>query len=147
MKKTHCDSHSPDLYSASPSRRSPIVRNPSGSLGIATLVTLLRSVSSLHWRSPPVLSIVGVWAVDVALLHKPPMFCPAVLLKAGSWNCRCYTRGFRLPWLMLWWRTRRAPSTGGSYHTGASSQHSPPVPRPVVLDVLAFHSWRCRPSR
>ena len=34
---------------------------------------------------------------------------------------------------MLWWRTRRAPSAGGSFHTGASSQRSRPVPRPVVL--------------
>ena len=38
---------------------------------------------------------------------------------------------------MLWWRTRRAPSTGDSFHTGASSQGSRPVPRPVVLDLLA----------
>ena len=50
------------------------------------------------------------------------------------------------PWLMLWWGIRRAPSTGGSYHTGASSQPSPPVPQPVVLDVLAL-PWRSRPSR
>ena len=29
---------------------------------------------------------------------------------------------------MLWWCTRRAPSTGGSFHTGASLQRSRPVP-------------------
>ena len=39
---------------------------------------------------------------------------------------------------MFWWRTRRAPSTGRSCHTGAPSQRSRPVPRPVVLDVLAL---------
>ena len=52
-----------------------------------------------------------------------------------------------LPWLMFWWRNLRAPSTGASYHTGASSQRSRSVPRPVVLNVLALLSWRCRPSR
>ena len=51
-----------------------------------------------------------------------------------------------LPRLMLWWRNRRTPSTGGDYHTGASSQRSRLVPRPVVLDVLAL-PWRSRPSR
>ena len=33
------------------------------------------------------------------------------------------------------------------HNTGASSQRSRPVPRPVVVDVLAFLSWCCRPSR
>ena len=47
---------------------------------------------------------------------------------------------------MSWWRTCRAPSTGGSYHTDASSQRSRPVPRPAVLDVLAL-PWPSRPSR
>ena len=35
------------------------------------------------------------------------------------------------------------PSTGASYNTGASSQRSRPVPRPVVLDVLTLLSWWC----
>ena len=48
---------------------------------------------------------------------------------------------------MSWLRTRRAPSTGASYNTGASSQRSRPVPRPVVLDVLALLSRCCRTSR
>ena len=39
---------------------------------------------------------------------------------------------------MPWWRTHRAPSTGDSYQTGVSSEHSRLVPRPVVLDVLAL---------
>ena len=33
------------------------------------------------------------------------------------------------------------------YNTGASSQCSWPVPRPVVLNVLALFSWCCRSSR
>ena len=35
-------------------------------------------------------------------------------------------------------RSRDAPSTGASYNTGAFPQPSRPVPRPVVLDVLAL---------
>ena len=48
---------------------------------------------------------------------------------------------------MFWWRNHRAPSNSASYHTGASSQRSRSVPRPVVLDLLALLSWCCRPSR
>ena len=48
-----------------------------------------------------------------------------------------------LPWLMSWWRSRRASSIGAFYHTGASSQCSRPIPRPVILDVLALFSWHC----
>ena len=60
------------------------------------------------------------------------MFCPTVL-QAGSWNRSCATPGSSLARLMFWWRTRRAPSAGGSFHTGAFSQRTRSVPRPVVL--------------
>ena len=48
---------------------------------------------------------------------------------------------------MSWLRTRRAPSAGASYNTGASSQYSRPDPRPMVFDLLALLSWCCRASR
>ena len=58
--------------------------------------------------------------------------CPS-----SGWGRRVFysTTGYRLSRLMLWWRIRRTPSTGGSYRTGASSQRSRPVPRPVVERV------------
>ena len=48
---------------------------------------------------------------------------------------------------MSWLRTRRAPSAGASYNTGASSQYSRPDPRPMVFDLLALLSRCCRASR
>ena len=93
------------------------------------------------------LSIAGVWTMVLyGTSLKPLMFCPAALLQAGSWNRSYSTPGSRLPRLMLWWRTRRAPSTGGSFHTGVSLQRFRPVPRPMVLDVLALLSWRYLPA-
>ena len=147
--KTQCNSRSPDLYSASPSRRPPEVQVPPGSLAIAALATLLPPIDFISKLALSFtrLSVAGVWAVSsTALLQKPQKFGPAVLIQAGSWNRCCSTPGYRLPWLMLWWRIRSAPSAGGSYHTGASLQRSRLVPRPVVLDVLAL-SWRSRSSR
>ena len=71
----------------------------------------------------------------------PLMFGAALLLQTGSWNRSRSTPGSRFLRLMLWWRTRRAPSTGGTFLTGVSCS-ARPVPRPVVLDVLEL-PWRC----
>ena len=66
------------------------------------------------------------------------MYPPAVL-ESGVEESLTSSQIYRLPPLMLWGCIRRAPSTGGSYHTGAFlPQRSRPVPRPVVLDVLAL---------
>ena len=42
------------------------------------------------------------------------------------------------PRLLLWWHFPRAPSTDGALHTGAPSQRSRQVPRPVVLHAPAL---------
>ena len=84
-------------------------------------------------------------------LYSTPLKTAKALPSCSSsgWGCRVLysTPGYRLPRLMLCWRTRCASSTGGSLHTGASSQRSRSVPRRVVLDVLALVFWRCKPSR
>ena len=102
-------------------------------------------VSSTLALSFAALSIGGVWAIALdGAPSTPLMFCPAVPFQTGSRNRFCSTPGSSLPWLVLWWRTCRAPSAGGSFHTGASLQRSRPVPRPVVLHVPPLLSWRCR---
>ena len=90
---------------------------------------------SPHWRSPTTLSIAGVCAVSsTALLQKPLMYPPAVYQTGVVVSYFLAS----LPSSMPWWRLRRAPSTGGSYHHGASSQRSRRNPRPVVRDVLVL---------
>ena len=122
----------------------PVVQVLSGSLAIAALATLLRSVSSPHWCSPAALSIAGVWVMVLYCTpSKPLMFCPAVF-QPGSWNLLLHSRlspssadalvahssrAFDR-WLLSHWRFFAAL-----------------FPRPVVLDVLALLSWRCQPCR
>ena len=118
-----------------PSWRSPVVQVPSGSLAIAALATILRSVSSLHWRSPSQRSRLLASGRLMRQSFKTIDVSPSCF---SDWGRRVSYFQANLPWLMLWWRTRRAPLTGGSYHTGASSQCSRTVPRPVVFDVLAL---------
>ena len=142
--------HLTDRCPGPPSRWPPVVHVPSGSLAIAALAPPLQSVSSLHWRSPAVLSIAGVWAIVLTLRRSftnTVNVLPSCLLQAGVVESSTTSPGYCLLRLILWWRTRRAPTTGGSFHTGTSLQCSRPVPRSVVLYVPALLFWRCRPSR
>ena len=102
-------------------------------------------VSSTLVLSFAALSIGGVWAITLdGAPSTPLMLCPAVLLQTGSWNASCSTPVSGLSRLRLWWRTRRAPSAGGFFHTGASLQRYRSAQ--VVLYVPALLSWRCRPG-
>ena len=103
-----------------PSRLPPVAQVPSSSLTMTALATLLRLVSPPHGAL--LCSALDRWRLgdDLRCSSTLPMYLPAVRLQAGSCNRSCSTPGSCLPPLMLWWRTRRAPSTGDSFHTGAS---------------------------
>ena len=67
-----------------------------------------------------------------------PMFSPAFLQRSWSPSSVLPPLQARLPRMLLWWYSPSAPSTGGTLHTGAPSQRSRPVSRPVVLHVPAL---------
>ena len=112
-----------------------------GSLATSALAALLRPVSvyALAFSSP--LSISGVLG-DGALRRSfnPADVLPSCPAELGSWNPSSVLLPFQtnLPRLFLWLLSPRAPSNGGTLHTGARPQRSRPVPRSVVLHVPAL---------
>ena len=135
-----------------PSRLPPVVQVPSGFLAIAGLATLLRSVSSPHWRSPAALSITGVWAVSSTLIQKPPKLCPAVLLQAEIVEAYTFLQVIALS------RSPYACTAGGFLHTGAifkalsaggvsgSELYSSALCRPVASQA-SYRRVALRPSK
>ena len=76
---------------------------------------LLRSVTPPHWRSPSQRSrslAFRRWR-SIVLFNLPMYF--RLFFRLKTWNPSCFTPGSSLPRLMLWWRTRCAPSTSGTH--------------------------------
>ena len=99
-----------------------------GSLGILALAALLRLVS------PHALALSLALSTDGVLGGVLPS-CPAEFVVSSLVLPPLQARPLRL---LLWWCFPCAPSTGGTLHTGAPSQGSRPVSRPVVPYVPAF---------
>ena len=90
---------------------------------------LLRTGTLLH-------STLDSWRLGGELYSVPSKTADVAPSCSSDWGRSLFQAS--LPCLMSWWHTRRAPSTGDSYYTGASLQRSRPVPRSAVLDVLAL---------
>ena len=114
-------------------------RSP-GFLGFPAIAALATLLPSIGVFSALVLSFSTLdrWRLGSELYGTPSKTADVSPSCCSDWGPRVSYFQSRLPWLTFSWRTCRAPSTGGSYHTAAFSQRSRPIPRPVVLDVPAL---------
>ena len=113
-------------------------KNP-GSLAMLAFAAFLRPVSPHALALSLALSIGGVLGDGAVRRPFNPIdilpSCPAEVVESPS--VLPPLQG-SLPRLLLWRRSLCAPSIGGTLHTGAPSQHSQPVPQPLVLHVPAL---------